>query len=108
MASPCLASANGALQVLLGVVQAGLVLRQLGGRLVEGGLERRRVDLHEEVALLQHLPFLEGDLLDLPIDARAHRHRVRRLHGAEAGENDGKVLPLHDGDVHRSRRRLAG
>ena len=95
-----------ALQILLGVVEVGLVLGQLGGCLIEGCLERRRVDLHQEVPLLEHLPFLKADLDDLSVHARAHCDGVHRLHGAEAREHDGEVLPLHDGDSHGSRRRL--
>ncbi len=104
------------LEVLPGVGEAGLVLRQLGHRLAERGLERGRVDLHQQIALLHHLAFLEADLLDLPVDPRAHRHRVGRLYGAEPGENDRERLRLHGRDVNRGsllscsclRRRAAG
>ena len=76
VALPCLRQRAVALEVLLGVGEQRLVLRHLGDRLVERGLKRRRVDLHEEVALLDHLAFLEGDLVDLAVDARADGHRV--------------------------------
>ena len=101
MALPCLDSIEVRSQVLLGVGEAGLVLRQLGDGLIEGGLERRRIDLHEQVALLDHLPFLEADLLDLSVHPRAHGHRVGGLHRAQPAQNHRKRPSFHDSNVDR-------
>ena len=96
---------RGAIEILLGVGEAGLVLRQLGDRLIESGLERRRVDLHEEIALLDDLAFLEADLLDLAVHARADGHDVGGLHRAEPVQGDRKRLALGHPNVHRRLRR---
>ena len=40
---------------------------------------------------LDHLAFLEGDLVDLAVDAGAHHDGVEGLHGAEAAQIDRKV-----------------
>ncbi len=64
-----------ALQVEVGVGEIGFVLGLLGLGLVERGLERPRIDLDQRVALLDELAFLEGDLVDLAIDAGADQRR---------------------------------
>ena len=92
-----------ALEVALGVCEQRLVERLLGDRLVEDRLKWPRIDLQEEIALLDHLAFLEGDLVDLAVDARADGHRVPALHDAQAIEVDGKVLLLSRGDVNGNR-----
>ena len=48
-------------QVLLGVDQLGLVLALFRDRLVERGLERRRIDLGEDVAVVDFLALAEVD-----------------------------------------------
>src|SRR4029077_2564936 len=58
-----------ALEVELRVLQARLVLRFLGGRLIERGPEGARVDLDQKITFLDDLAFLEGDLGDLAVDA---------------------------------------
>src|SRR5207302_8396619 len=58
-----------ALQIEIGVRQIGFVLHLLGPGLVERGLERPRIDLGEQVTLIDRLAFLETDLVDLSIDA---------------------------------------
>ena len=80
-----------ALQVEIGVGEIGLVLRLLGLGLIERRLERPRIDLDQRVAFLDELAFLEGDLVDLAVDAGAHHHGVEALHGAEAGQIDRKI-----------------
>ena len=81
-----------ALQVALGVFILHLILALLRERLVERGLEGRGIDLHEQIALLHLLAFLEADLFHLAIDAGADGHGIERLHRAEAIEVNGHIL----------------
>jgi hypothetical protein len=75
---------------------------------VESGLERLGVDLEEEVAGMDELAFLEGDLDDLAVDAGLHDHRLVGLHRADAAHDDGHVLLLGDARCDRNRRRRPG
>ena len=90
-----------ALQVEIGVGEIGLVLRLLGLGLVERRLERPRIDLDQQIALLDELAFLEGDLDDLAVDAGADQHGVEALHGAEAGQIDREIGLLDRRDLDR-------
>ncbi len=92
-----------ALQVQIGIGEIGLILRLLGLGLIERRLERPGVDLGEQVALVDQLAFLEGDLVDLAVDPCAHHHRIEALNGSEPGQIDGEVgfLDRCDGDAHR-------
>ena len=89
-----------ALQIEIGVGEVGLVLRLLGLGLIERGLERPGIDLDQRVALLDQLAFLEGDPVDLAVDAGAHHDGVEALNGAEPGQIDRKIglLDRSDGD----------
>src|SRR5579871_24627 len=75
-------------QVPPSVRECRLVLREHGPRLVEGRLEWSRVDLREQVALLDVLAFREADRLQLAVDAGGDRDRIERLHGAEPFDVD--------------------
>src|SRR5207237_5670007 len=74
-----------ALQVEIGIGQIGLILGFLGLGLSERRLEWARIDLGRQVALVDQLPFLEGDLVDLAIDERPHHHRVEAMNRSEPG-----------------------
>ncbi len=91
------------LQVQIDIGQIGLVLLLLGLGLIERGLVRAGIDLGEQVALVDQLAFLEGDLVDLAVDAGAHDDRVEGLNGSQAGQVDRKVgfLDRGDGDTYR-------
>ena len=99
-----------ALQVEIGVGEIGFVLGLLGLGLVERSLERPRIDLDQRVAFLDDLAFLEGDLVDLAVDAGANQDGVEALHRAEAGQIDREIGLLDrsdldgDGDSGRGRR----
>ena len=80
-----------ALQIQIGVGQVGLVLRLLGLGLIERCLVRPGIDLDEQVALLDQLALLEGDLVDLAVDAGAHHHGVEALNGPEPVQIDRKI-----------------
>src|SRR5579885_2436318 len=54
-------------------------------------LERPRVDLGQEIALVDVLPLRERHLHQLAVDAAAHGDGVERRDAAEAAEVDGKV-----------------
>ena len=88
-----------ALEVALGIGEQRLVERLLGCGLVERGLEGPRVDLQQQIALLDNLAFPEADLVDLAIDAGADGHGVPGLRDAQPVEVDGQVLPIGGGDV---------
>ena len=91
------------LQVQIDIGEIGLVLLLLGLGLIERCLVRARIDLGEQVALVDQLAFVEGNLVDLAVDAGAHDDRVEGLNGSKAGQVDRKVgfLDRGDGDPYR-------
>ena len=62
-----------ALEIELGAGELRLVALLGGVRLVERRLERPRIDLEQQIARLDVLAFLEGDLDDLAVDAGLDR-----------------------------------
>ena len=102
-----LGQADVTVEIELGVLQVGLVLRLLGERLIESRLIGPRIDLHESIALLHHPALLEGDLDDLAVDAAAHGDGVVGLHRPEPVQIDGEIGLLHPRDGDRDRRRDA-
>ena len=74
-----------ALHIDLGIFQLGLVLQQRAFGLQQGILITARVDLSQQFACLDHLPFLEIDLDQFPCYTAAHidgvqcGHRAQRL-----------------------------
>ena len=64
-----------ALEVGARVDELGLVLGFCRLRLCELGLQRARVELREQLAGLDVLPFDKADLVELPVDARLDRDR---------------------------------
>ena len=95
-----LAEFGKALQVEAGVGQVGFVLGLLGLGLIEGGLERPRIDLDQRIALLDELALLKRDPVDLTVDAGADHDGVEALHGAEAGQEDRKIGLFDRGHPH--------
>ena len=99
-----------ALQIEIGVGETGFVLGFLGLGLIERRLERPRINLDQRIALLDELTFLEGDPVDLAIDAGADQDSIKALHGAKAGQID-REIGLLDGrglDGHAGRCALLG
>jgi hypothetical protein len=90
------------LQILPGIVEAGLILGQLRDCLVQSSLERSRVDLDERISFSNHLARGEGNLLDLSVNARSHRNIVCWLNSAEPVQVDREVPPLDNGRVYWS------
>src|SRR5262249_22864308 len=70
-----------ALQVSLGALQLRLILRLRGARLPERRLEWPWIDLRQQVALIDHLAFLETELLQLTIHTGSHGDGVECLDG---------------------------
>src|SRR5262249_32420111 len=68
-----------------------LILRLLGLGLIEHGLEGARIDLHQEVALIDDLAFGKSDLVDLAVDPRPYLYGVEALDGAEPGQIDREI-----------------
>ena len=95
-----------ALQVGLRLRQQALIVGQRALRLLQRRTVRPRVDLRQEVALLDHLAFLEADLLELAVDLRLHRHRVERCHGAQLVQDDADVALVDGGEADRLRGAL--
>src|SRR5262249_17042667 len=75
-----------ALEIALRVPKLRDVLLTRGTRLIERRLKRSRIDACEQLALVHELPFGEGDVLKLPVDAGGDPRRVESLRGAEAVE----------------------
>jgi len=69
-----LAELGETLQIEIGVGQIGFILGLLGLGLIERCLVRPGVDLDQQVALVDQLPLLEGDLVDLTVDPGAHEN----------------------------------
>ena len=83
-------------------------MRQRALCLLQGHLERPRVDLREEIALLDDLAFLEPDLGQLAADLRLHRHRIERCHRAQLVQDDADVAFVDGGGTDRLGRGLGG
>jgi len=77
-----------ALEVELRVLEQRLVLRHLALGLRKLHLEWARVDLGEQGASLDDLPFLESDPHELAVDARLDDDDVARRDGAERVDVD--------------------
>ena len=97
-----------ALKVELSVLQLSLVGSFFRGGLIQRRLIGARVDLGENVALLDHLSLFEIDLCDLTIHTAADRDRVIRLHHSETGEINRKIAFADDGYGDRNLRRRGG
>ena len=65
-------------EVAFAVGEQRFIERLLGQRLIEGRLERARIYLQKKIALPDRLSFLEIDLVDLSINARAYGRRCSR------------------------------
>ena len=74
--------------------------------LLERHLIGSRIDLGEEIALLDHLALFEGDLGQIAVDLGLYRDRGERGDGAELAQADGHVALLHRN--HPDRHRTAG
>ena len=91
------------MEVELGVGERRPVLRLFRLGLVERGLERAGIDLRQQVAGLDHLALIEGDLGDLAVDAGANRDGVLGLDLAEPVDIDRIIgaLRRRNGNGHR-------
>ena len=82
-------------EVAARVFEQRLVLPLLRHRLLPLRAIRRIVNLREHHAGLHVLPLGEFHILQFAIHARMHRHRIQRLHRAEAVEENGHILLHH-------------
>ena len=82
-------------EIGLGIVDLGLIAIAIGDRLVELRLIRTRIDLGEEIALLDRLPLREGDLDELAGDLAAHDYVVIGDDRADAAQVDRYVVLEH-------------
>ena len=83
--------------VRLGESQVRLRLLDIGARLVERVLERTLVDREKQIALLDELPVLEMQLVEITGHARAHLHRI------DGGETPDIFVIIEDGALDRLR-----
>ena len=87
----------------------GGVLGQLSLRLLQSRLVETRIDLGEDVALLDRLAFGKIDLLEHARHLAHDRGRIQRLNRSKARKHDRLVVLLHlrgdDRDRGRGRRR---
>ena len=95
-------------EIELGVGEIGLVLRFLRGGLLERRLKRSGVDLGQEIALLDHLAFVEADLHDLAVDPGAHENGVVGLDLPDALQDDRKIRALDRRHRDDNRRGAGG
>ena len=73
---------SSARRILVGGDLLRLQRPDLGLALLDRRLERTRVELEQQLALLNHVTVLETDLLDVPAHAGAHVDRLRCLEPA--------------------------
>ena len=90
-------------QVELGVFEHRLILRELPFRLSQRDLIGPRIDMGEEVALVDHLAFLERDLDELAVDLRLDRDHGERRHRTQSAEDDRHVAFFHRRGADRHR-----
>ena len=72
-------------EIGLGLFEKSGVMGELALRKIKRRLEGPGIDLHEKVALVDELAFLEADLHQLAIDLRLNRNGGERRHSSEAG-----------------------
>ena len=65
-----------------------------------------RVDLREEIAFLDHLPFGESHFGELAVDLGLHGDGRDRRHGAERVDDDANIALADGGGADRLRRVL--
>jgi hypothetical protein len=92
-----------ALQIDLGVGEQSLIVLELTGGLIDGGLIGSRIDQHQQVAGLDRLSLGEGDLDQRSVDLRVHGDRGQRRHGAERIDGDRDVALTDAGNADRQR-----
>ena len=71
--------------------QQPLIVRQLAFGLGLGDFIRAGIDLRQEVALVDQLPFGESDVDQLAADLGLHRDGGERGHGAERVDHDADI-----------------
>ena len=94
-------------QILLGVDQLRLVLPFFRDGLVEGRLQRCRIDLGEHIALVHVLTLAKIDGNDLAVDLGADGHGIQGHDGAERVIEDRNVLAPRRGRGHGNRPETA-
>ena len=81
----------------------GFVAREVCFGLLQRRLVWARIELRDQIALVNRLTFNEGDLLDRAGDLRVDIHHVVRLHRPDASQHDRNIADLDLGRVDRNR-----
>ena len=71
--------------------EQALIVRKLAFELRFQNLIGPRIDLRQEVALFDHLPFGESDIGELTVDLGLHRDGRERRDGAERIDDDADI-----------------
>src|SRR5271163_2903576 len=97
------------LEIGFGLLQKALVVSQSSLGRVQGGLKGARIDLREEVALLNDLALFEADRLQLPVDLGLNGDCREGRHGPQARDHVVDVGDANSGgaDLLCLLRRLA-
>ena len=94
-------------ELRFGLSQQRLIAGLVGLRLLQRRFERPRIDLEEQVALLDDVAFVEERLFDLAGDLRSDGNRRVRFDVADRGDVDRHVLLRHLGRDDRLRAAAA-
>ena len=89
------------LKIDLGILPLRLVFSKLSQSLLKLDLEGTRINLGEEISLVDKLTFLKRDAAELAIDATANRDGVEGGDRAKAIEIDGQIATLGGGNDNR-------
>ena len=84
--TPCFHNSVKRPRLSLASASVASSLARLASACVQLHLVGPRIDLHQQFALLDLLPFTEVDLGDLAVHARLHRNRVERRHRSETAQ----------------------
>ncbi len=76
------------LQIKVRVLEQRLIVDELSLGLLQLHFIGPRIDLHQQVALMNDLPLFELDLHELPVHAALHGDGVNRCHRAQPGDED--------------------
>jgi hypothetical protein len=87
-------------EVELRIAQQRLVLDELTLGLCQGRFVRARIDLRQQIPLLDHLTFLESDRGQIAADAGFQSDGGQRCHRTQGLHLEGQIALLYHVDGH--------